>query len=400
MRITLAFVSFGAALAMACGSSSSPSTPSGDGGTGEDGGGNDGGAQPDGQTTGDGGFATAPHSPFPPLASHGKKVLATPHVVTITYAGYDKQQSVEDFGAFIVASNWIVETGKDYGVGKGTHTAARLTTAAPAQITDTAITNLIDQKIGDGTLPALPATGSQLVYMIYFPRGTQVDEGSGKILCSANGAVGYHSNATHNGITFAYAVIPDCTGKLGDVTSTSSHEIIEAASDPYDMPNDGWFMDPPLPSLWYAASPNENADLCQYEADTMEGPWVVQRVWSMTAAAAGGSPCVPAVPGEIYFNTSATPDTVQKVAKGQSVSFTITGWSTAEMASWKLSIDPADTTDFDPGATLSAATITNGGTVTVTLTAPTSATSGQIGAAYVSSGPFGQHYWPVAIQVK
>ncbi len=402
MRITLvsfASLTLAFALLVACGSTSTPAGPGGtDAGTGDDGStGGDGDISD--SSTGDGGFAAA-HAAFPPLAPHHGKVFAAPHVVTLTYAGYNYQQSVEDFGNYIVTSNWMTTVGKDYGVGAGTHTAGRIATAAPPTIDDTGIQVAIDTAITAGTIPAPPATGGQMIYLIYFPKSTQIDDGTGSILCSATGAVGYHYYSTHGSTPFAYAVIADCSGQLADVTSTSSHEIIETATDPYDKPNDGYYMDPALPSLWHAASPNENADLCQYEDNTMDGPWAVQRIWSMTAAAAGGSPCLPAVSGEIYFNTSAAPDMVQKVAAGESATFTMTGWSTAEKAAWKLAIDPADTTDFDPAATLSAATIQNGTTVTVTLTAPAGTPKGKIGAAYVASGQFGEHYWPVAIQVK
>ena len=91
---------------------------------------------------------------------------------------------------------------------------------------------------------------------------------------------------------------------------------------------------------------------------------------------------------------------MQKVAAGGSVTFTITGWSTAEKAPWKLKVDPADVSDFDPSGTLSANAIQNGTTVTLTLTAPAGTPRGQVGAVYVASGAFGEHYWPVAIQVK
>ena len=399
MRVTLLSVGLVSSFLVACGSTSAPAGPGGgDAATGGDAAvGDDGGAAD--ASTGDGGFATAPHTPFPPLAPHAGKVFAAPHVVSMTYAGYNHQREVEDFGNYVVTSSWLKTVGKDYGVGVGTHTAARMTATAPATINDAGISLVIDQAMTAGTVP-VPAAGNQNIYIVYFPQSVKIDDGTGSILCSATGAVGYHSVATHGGVDYAYAVLPDCTGKLGDITSTSSHEIIEAATDPFDKPNAGYSMDPPLPNPWYAAGGNEDADLCQYEVDTMDGPWTVQRSWSTSAAAAGGSPCAPAVAGEIYFNTSAAPDTVQKVAAGGSVTFTITGWSTAEKAAWKLKVDPADVSDFDPGGTLSANAIQNGTTVTLTLTAPAGTPRGQVGAVYIASGAFGEHYWPVAIQVK
>jgi hypothetical protein len=241
--------------------------------------------------------------------------------------------------------------------------------------------------------------------MVYFPKTTMVDDQSGTgPQCSANASVGYHSYGTDAAnVDYSYAVIPDCTGMLADVTSTASHELIESATDPYDAPKAGWFMDAPTPSLWYAAYPEEVGDLCEYEANTTEGMWTVQRIWSMTAAAAGGSPCVPVPAGEVYFSTTSSPNQMQTVPAGGSATFTMTGWSTSPGQTWQLFVDAADQTDFDPTATISSSSMTTGGTVTVTLHAPAGTPSGKVGAAFISSGDatgdLGR-FWPVGIIVQ
>jgi hypothetical protein len=343
-------------------------------------------------------FKTAAHQPLPQMPKHTNKILTAPHLVTITYASYTYQSQVEDFGKFMVTSSWMTSVGAEFGVLAGTHEERRFPEIAPATIKDAGIRNLIIAKIAASALPA-PTVGGQNVYMIYFPATTVITDSGGAKMCGANGSVGYHGSGKSGGIDFAYAVVADCGSGFPSITSTASHELIEAASDPWNAPNDGYFMDFSAPDLWYTDYGDEDADMCQYEADIGEGIWTLQRSYSNVAAAAGGSPCVPAVAGEAYNNVSAMPATMPDVAPGGSFVFTITGWSTLKTAPWKLALGPGDQTDFDPKPVLSGTSITNGDTVTVTLKAPATATAGTIGSAYIFSGDAG-HFWPVAIRVR
>jgi hypothetical protein len=294
----------------------------------------------------------------------------------------------------------MTAVGAEYGVNHGTYSAKHLTETAPGTITDTQIVSLINARITDGTLPTPPSSGSNYVYMVFFPRTTTVNGGTGLgVMCGQSGALGYHAEGKHGTVSFAYAVIPDCTGKLGDITSTASHELIEAATDPYNAPRDGYFYDPSATdSPWTGAYGDEVADLCEYGDDVFDGPWEVQRSWSMVEAAAGRSPCVPAPAGEVFTDVSPSPNAVVQVPAGGSATFTLTGWSSAPTAPWTIAAYDADYTDFSATASLSSDTIGNGGTVTLTLTAPASATSGQYGAVFVYSGQ--SNFWPVAIQVQ
>ncbi len=343
-------------------------------------------------------FVTAPHDPLPPMPKHTNKLILTPHLVTATYAGYTYRAQAEEFGGFLVTSNWLTAVGAEFGVTSATHEVGQLTQTAPATITDAQIQTFLEARMTAGDLPAAPASKLN-VYMLYFPATTTITDSGGDPMCGMNGSVGYHGAGKTGGIDYAYAVIADCGTGFPDITSTASHELIEAATDPWNTPDDGYFMDFPAPNLWYTDYGDETADMCQYEANVPEGKWQVQRSYSNVAAAAGGSPCVPAVAGEAYVNVSASPKTIAPVAKGGSVVFTITGWSTLRTTPWMLDTGVGDQTDFDPKATLSGKTINNGDTVTVTLTAPAGAKSGDIGSAYVFSGDAG-HFWPVAIQVN
>ncbi len=348
-------------------------------------------------------FKSAPHAPPALLSLHTTKVLAAPQVVTVSFAGFAKQDAVESFGDFVVASQWLTTAGSEYGVGQGSHVAkARLTAAAPAKVTDTQIVSLLQARIADGTLPAPGATNAELVFLVYFPQGTTIDDGTGTIMCLDDYS-GYHASAKSSGTSFGYAVLPDCDGKIDSLTSTASHELIEAATDPIDA----WSLDVPKTDPWWGLQGAEVGDLCEWTAVVREGPWALQRSWSNAAAAAGQNPCVPAQPGAstVMTGVTAAPSQVVALKPGAKATFTLTGWSTARVADFPLHTVITDGADFDPQATLSAATINNGGTVTVTLTVPATNNAGkpvkrgQMGSTLIYSGPDFDSFSPITVVV-
>jgi hypothetical protein len=285
--------------------------------------------------------------------------------------------------------------GKEYGVTGGVHLKkVRLTTAAPTTITDTAIVALLKQLASAGTIPAPSAQNAQLIYLVYFPSTTKIDDGTGAILCGPDGYLGYHYADSLKGAgAFTYAVLPDCTGKLDDLTSTVSHEIIEAATDP----EDGWFLDVAGTDHWSGENGQEVADLCQDDANVQEGGWALQRSWSNQAAMAGGCPCVPIPSGEVFNDVSVAPAAVPKITAGMPMTFTLTGWSTAPMTDWSLVYSVSDSADFEPMVQFSSRMINNATQVTVTLTVPAGTARGQLGSIDVFSGADGGNFWPVTI---
>jgi hypothetical protein len=375
-------------------SAATTTTTTGSGGTGGEGtgGGGVGGGSAGGGGSGGAAFSTAPHTPFPKLVFHGDAVMAHPKLVTITFPGYAHKAEVEAFGDYVVTSPWLSATGAEYGVSAGTHLAkVTLPDAAPAMLDDPGVIDLLTQRIADGTLPD-GTVSDGVIYMLYVPGATVLeDDGT---LCTD--FVGYHWDAMASGKHIAYAVIGDCDGPLSDTTSTASHELIEAATDTLDS----WYLDPAPDDPWVLFSGQENADLCQYLPNVVQDGVTLQRSWSDLAAQAGGDPCVPVPAGEPYFNVSASPATVPLVAAGSSVTFTLTGWSTAPMEAWSLSVDDTTLYDFVPTWELGAETINNGQTATLKLTVPAGTPSGQIGGVAAISGPGFGIYWPVTVMVK
>lgn len=351
----------------------------------------------------DSGFVTAKHTALPQLSSHSGTHITNVQLVTLTFDGDTHRDDEEAFGDAIVTSGWMIETGGEYGVGKGTHAAkVRMGEALPSSIKTTELLAKLQARFGSDVPSPLPETApNQYLYAIYVPRGVTVLEdttGGGVDFCTVMS--GYHNAAkASDGHYFPYALVVDCgTGAatdLRDITVAASHEIMEACSDPFDPPLDGVFLDRDLPDPWYLDQGDENADLCNDEIPVPFGSYSVQRIWS-NAGAKMDQPCVPVPAGSIYFNVSAEPHTMPTAKPGDVLTFTLTGWSTGPRADWTL--DLADATNADYGmkqsaATLSSNTINNGKTVTLTMKVP-NGKSGNVGGVFVQSGATNR-IWPV-----
>ena len=142
-----------------------------------------------------------------------------------------------------------------------------ITTPAPARsLTDTAIRAFLQQRISGGKVPKVTKNS---LYFIYVPPGVRVAMG-GSASCQA--FCGYH-NAIGRRIFYAVMPYPDCSGCTGSLaafdalTSTSSHELCEAITDP--IPGEGWYDD----------ANGEVGDICAWETKTV-GQYTVQLEWS------------------------------------------------------------------------------------------------------------------------
>jgi hypothetical protein len=146
---------------------------------------------------------------------------------------------------------------------------------------------------------------------------------------------GYHNDfaldAAHGGQQVAYAVVPRCAnfgGLMGidAVTGGESHELVEAATDPFPNASPAWAQVDETHLYWeLALGGGEVGDMCAQDPEAFtqfsELPYVVQRIWSNKAALAGKDPCVPALPDEVYFNASPVlSDTIDLSFEGQPLS--------------------------------------------------------------------------------
>jgi hypothetical protein len=361
---------------------------------------------PDGGS-GDGGFQTAAHQPFPLVTNFDGGVLPSVQLVTLTYPLYPHTASVQGWGDYAVGSEWIRITGGEYGVGTGSHLAKIvLPDPAPAQVTDALIQQSLFSYIAHGVIPpSPPTTNNEVLYMLYLNASTAMndpDSGLG-VLCTDFS--GYHNNVgLDGGANVYYAVVGDCDAAdageavaAADVEATAAHELIESATDPT---GNSWYLDVPISSSWWEPwEYSEIGDLCTFVPYTLESGWTFQRIWSNQAAAAGRDPCIPAPADAGYWNVSPAPASVQVVSPGQSIQITLTGWSSVPVPSWPLTVGPdVFPDDFDPVASVSELSLANGATATLTLSVPADAGSGLYGTVFVYSDANQDDGWPVTIQ--
>jgi hypothetical protein len=195
-------------------------------------------------------------------------------------------------------------------------------------------------------------------------------------------------------------VIPQCakfgplTG-LDVVTGTPSHELAEAATDPFPLSNPAYStVDDDHVSWTFALGAGEVGDMCaQYDSSFYKDPeigYTVQRSWSNAAAAAGQEPCVPARPTEPpYFNASpvlkddisltigTTKGVTVPVGKSKTIELDLFS-SGATSGPWTVDVQAASAT---PPVTfaLDKTTGVNGDKINVTITS-TAAASSRLGA--------------------
>jgi hypothetical protein len=184
-------------------------------------------------------------------------------------------QEINQFFDFVLTSA-LMDQLAEYSVpgssiGHGTRAGAViLSTDPPSAIADADIQKLIQQEISSDAAVPQPAPNS--LYYVFLPPGVTVSlDGS----ASCSNFCGYHSDINR---TIFYAVMPypDCSGCTGTLavldalTSTSSHELCEAITDP--VPGQGWYDD----------QNGEIGDICAWKTKQL-GSYTVQLEWSNSA---------------------------------------------------------------------------------------------------------------------
>jgi hypothetical protein len=160
--------------------------------------------------------------------------------------------------------------GQTIGHGSRVGTTTITTPDPGTTVSDSDIQQMINNGIANNTLPQ---PNANMLYFVYLPSGVTVTQGGSS---SCQDFCGYHDNI--NGQIF-YAVMPypDCQGCLGSLatfdalTSTSSHELSEAITDP--IPGQGW----------YDQSNGEIGDICAWKTKQL-GNYTVQLEWSNQAS--------------------------------------------------------------------------------------------------------------------
>lgn len=356
-------VFLGALFAAACGGST-PDAAQDAGQTPEE-----AGTQPD---------ASAPPQSFPAFAvdapqvdNLGGPVLASPKITPVFFPGFDYASELADMASKIGASSYWGPLA-EYGVGPlVSNTPITLTSndiqpADIGDITDADIKAWLTSRF-DGTHPEFgTAPDPNTIYTLFYPPTTNIylsggpsgDGGTtnGQKSCSSFG--GYHDDVTINGQLIPYAVLPECPSfgsltKQDAVTSATSHELSEAATDPYPTDQTAYGQVDLDHIAWeFFLGGGEVGDMCaqfssSYYTPT-DLPYVVQRNWSNKSAKAGHDPCQPS-DGTTYFNSAPLfPDKVTArggiptrgviVPVGQSKTITLDLFSDAPTSgAWQVS---------------------------------------------------------------
>lgn len=158
-------------------------------------------------------------------------------------------------------------SGQSIQHGTRTGTITLTTPDVPGTVTDGAIQRMLQDEIKSNS--GFPQPTASTLYFLYLPPGITVSQGGGR---SCLTFCGYH-NDIGGSIFYAVMPYPGCNGCAGGLapfdalTSTSSHELCEAITDP--IPGQGWYDD----------ANGEIGDICAWKTRQLDG-YTVQLEWS------------------------------------------------------------------------------------------------------------------------
>ena len=259
----------------------------------------------------------------PPLMhAAGGPVLANPIFVPVTFDGDPLRGPIDDFVASVGCTSYWRSVVPDYGVGDAYVAApVHLSTTPPPAIDDTGFGAYIEQLLSLKVLPA-PIDGRTL-YVFVFPEATQLGL-QGQPGCQS--FLGYHDEAQlSDGHVVSYAALPRCSpiGQLDDaetLTAVTSHELMEAVTDPRPFSNPAYFYPEEDGIAWALGSGGEVGDLCAFDYgaydyqsaffEPNDYPFWVQRQWSQKSAFFGHDPCQPSSQTVFFGAAPATTDSI------------------------------------------------------------------------------------------
>jgi hypothetical protein len=165
----------------------------------------------------------------------------------------------------------------------------------------------------DGS-PGFALDAPSSVYTLFLPPETVIDAPWG---ASCTGFHAYHGEAVAHGQRIAFIAIPRCTSaeetELDALTRSVSHELVEAATDPFVDSRPAYAFPDERGAGWALGAGAEVGDLCSSEPAAygdLVGGHSVARTWSNRAASAGHDTCVPALPAPYYNAEPLFPETM------------------------------------------------------------------------------------------
>jgi hypothetical protein len=259
--------------------------------------------------------------------------MATPRVVPVTFTSDPNASDVVAFLDQLAGSAYWSDVTAPYGIGAlRAAPAMRLAEAPPAGDSSQEVEDWLRSKLMSDH--RFPQPTDETIYALFLP-GAPVA-----------GFAGYHLDfALPNGSIVTYLVVRN-DGPIDSVTTTTSHELAEAATDPrpshgpawsdLDVDHRGWELLARTGSEFVGTSGGEIGDVCPFLIQPMwQSPlssapprsmlpawsmpsafvpgidYEVQRMWSNRAAADKHDPCIPSAMSP-YFNSAVVlPDTVK-----------------------------------------------------------------------------------------
>jgi hypothetical protein len=222
------------------------------------------------------GAAAAPSAEF---TYRGGPLLTAVEVFTVFWGSWWQESEgaslaseLNGFFDYVLTSELIDQlgeydvSGQTIGHGSRVGTTTLAEPALGSSVSDAEIQQALQQLIGAGTLPG-PTADS--LYFLYLPPNVAVTQGGSR---SCQAFCGYH-NATGSDVYYAVMPYPGCAGCAGGMalldalTTTSSHELCEAITDP--VPGEGWYDD----------NYGEIGDICAWQTRRL-GSYTVQLEWS------------------------------------------------------------------------------------------------------------------------
>ncbi len=250
---------------------------------------------------------------------YGGHVISRVQIVAVMWTSGVSQEVSSGIGSFYAAItqsayfDWLGEydtVGKstvDGSPGTAQHvnrgsflkTVTITPTHSGPSIKDSDIQAELKSQVGGGALPAPvtdPEGGVDTIYMIHFPPGVTIDDGSGTLSCQ--GWCAYHGSVTLPNVAsdVPYAIIPDfsdptcaqgcsISSAFETATGAASHELGEAVTDAEVGLATG--NQPARPLAWLDASNGEIGDICENDpnAFTLLAGFTVQKLWSQRLGA-------------------------------------------------------------------------------------------------------------------
>ena len=228
--------------------------------------------------------SSVPAAPPPALTYRGGPLLASVQVFTLYIGSAWKNAplttltgQLDAFFKFVLTSQLMDQLSEydtaNYTIGHGAFLGSTVLASVepPASVTDAWVQTTLRNAIDAGK--PVPPAAENLLYFVYLPPGVTLVQGNGR---SCQAFCGYHDSIVDGSsgtIYYAAMPYPNCAGCLGGLsaldalTSTSSHELCEAITDP--VPGSGWYDD----------ANGEIGDICAWQSRKL-GAYTVQLEWS------------------------------------------------------------------------------------------------------------------------